>query len=91
MQAIGVKKGAFMRKHIKRNKVQGTYGIMEPVKDFLPRPEDLVLKSDELVKVTIQLNKSSIDYFKQEARRLGGNYQTMIRNLLDYYATKQKS
>ncbi len=56
------------------------------VKDFLPRPEDLVL-NEEKVKVTLSLSKRSVDFFKKVATEQGTAYQTMIRRLLDYYVT----
>ena len=60
---------------------------LEPVPDFLPPPEALVLKEDT-VKVTIQLSKSSIDFFKKHARSQHTKYQTMIRRVLDLYTRK---
>ncbi len=58
------------------------------VEDFLPSPEELALK-DETVKVTIALSKTSIDFFKNEARKHNTQYQKMIRRLLDEYASHQ--
>jgi hypothetical protein len=55
-------------------------GRLKIVPDFLPRPEDLVFR-EEGVKVT-----SSVDFFKDEARRHKTQYQRMIRRLLDAYA-----
>jgi hypothetical protein len=55
------------------------------VPDFLPKPEDLVMR-DEGVKVTIALSKRSIDFFKTEAQKHNTQYQRMIRRLLDAYA-----
>ena len=43
-------------------------GDLEVVRDFLPRPEDLIFR-DEGVKVTISLSKRSVDFFKNEARK----------------------
>jgi predicted DNA binding CopG/RHH family protein len=57
------------------------------IDNFLPPPEELVLK-EEKVKVTIALSKSSIEFFKQEAKKNDTNYQKMIRNLLDMYVQK---
>ncbi|MCP5512451.1 MAG: CopG family transcriptional regulator [Leptospiraceae bacterium] len=57
------------------------------IKDFLPDPEDLVFK-EETVRVTINLSKQSIDFFKKESLRLGVPYQRMIKNLIDIYAQK---
>lgn len=64
-------------------------GKLKVIKDFLPPPEQLVLK-EENVKVTIALNKSSIDFFKREAQRYHTSYQKMIRRLIDLYATQHK-
>lgn len=84
----GAKKGRSMKPLIKKNKTyQGTYGDLEHITDFLPHPKDLVLKKEaEKVKVTLNLNKRSVDIFKKKAGQLGGSYQRMMRNLIDYYA-----
>ena len=60
-------------------------GRLKIVRDFLPRPEDLVFREDG-VKVTIALSKRSVDFFKTEARKHNTQYQRMIRRLLDAYA-----
>ena len=60
---------------------------MEVVDDFLPLPEELVLKQDT-VKVTIGLSKETIDFFKTRARQNHTQYQKMIRRLLDLYASR---
>jgi hypothetical protein len=60
-------------------------GDVEVVRDFLPPPDQLVLKDDG-VKVTISLSKRSVDFFKVEATRSKTSYQRMIRRLLDTYA-----
>jgi len=60
-------------------------GEVRIVDDFLPSPEQLVFKEDN-VKVTITLSKSSIDFFKKEAKKHHTQYQKMIRRLLDIYA-----
>src|SRR3989337_4330885 len=66
-------------------------GKLRAVKDFLPPPEQLALK-EENVKVTLSLNKSSVEYFKREAQKHHTSYQRMIRRLLDWYASQyQKS
>lgn len=59
-------------------------GDLKVIKDFLPRPEDLVLK-EKTVKVTIDLNKSCIDFFKKYSQEIHIPYQKMIRNLLNIY------
>ena len=60
-------------------------GKLIVVPDFLPRPEELILR-DEGVKITIALSKRSVEFFKREAEKHGTQYQRMIRRLLDAYA-----
>ena len=60
-------------------------GKLRVVPDFLPSPEELALK-DETVKVTIALSKTSVDFFKKEAKKYNAQYQKMIRRLLDEYS-----
>jgi len=62
-------------------------GRVEMVEDFLPPPDQLVLREDG-VKVTISLSKKSVDFFKAHAARSKVPYQRMIRTLLDSYADK---
>ena len=59
------------------------------IKDFLPKPEDLVFK-EEKVKVTLSLSRRSVDFFKKVAEKQGSAYQAMIRRLLDYYVSQHK-
>ena len=63
-------------------------GKVKLVEDFLPSPEELVLK-DETIKVTISLSKASVDFFKKEEKKYNTQYQKMIRRLLDEYAAHQ--
>ncbi len=56
--------------------------------DFLPPPEALVKKEDK-VKMTLQLSKHSVDYFKKTAKSQGMAYQAMIRSLVDRYVASQ--
>ena len=62
-------------------------GRVEVVEDFLPPPDQLVLREDG-VKVTISLSKKAVDFFKAHAARSKVPYQRMIRTLLDSYADK---
>jgi len=62
-------------------------GELRVVRDFLPPPEQLVLKEDT-VKVTISLSRSSVEFFKNLANQHGTQYQKMIRHLLDLYVTQ---
>ena len=59
----------------------------EIVGDFLPPPKDLLFK-EETVKVTIDFNKSSIEFFKAKALEAGVPYQKIIRKIVDIYATR---
>ena len=62
-------------------------GKLEIVKDFLPAPDQLVLKEDG-VKVTLSLSKRSVAFFKAHAARSKVPYQKMIRSLVDSYAAQ---
>lgn len=84
MLDIGGKGNRFMKKKIKYSNED--IGKVEIVKDFLPKPEDLVFKEDT-VKVTLNLSKSSIEFFKDIAKKHGSQYQKVIRNLLDNYTS----
>ncbi|MEW6417997.1 MAG: CopG family transcriptional regulator [Nitrospirota bacterium] len=64
-------------------------GRLRVIKDFLPPPDQLVLK-EENVKVTIALKKSSIEFFKKEAKKYQTSYQKMIRQVIDWYASHYK-
>ena len=73
-----------------RSKIKYTnepMGELRLIKDFLPPPEQLILKEDK-VKVTIHLSKSSIDFFKKQAAKHRISYQKMIRRVVDYYASQ---
>ena len=64
---------------------------LKVVKDFLPPPDQLVLREDNM-KVTISLKKSSITFFKEQAKKQKTSYQKMIREVVDWYASHyQKS
>jgi predicted DNA binding CopG/RHH family protein len=76
--------GGFMKKKIKYT--DEPMGKVRVIKDFLPRPEELILK-DQAVKVTLNLNRSSVLYFKKLAERGHIPYQKIIRNLLDHYVS----
>ena len=62
-------------------------GDLRVIRDFIPPPDQLVLKEDK-VKVTISLSKSSVEFFKMPAKRNRTQYQKMIRSILDYYASR---
>ncbi len=68
---------------------RGPMGEVKVVRDFLPPPEELAF-TEEQVKVTISLSKSSVDFFKKESRKHHTQYQRMIRRLLDLYVAQHK-
>lgn len=65
-------------------------GEIKVVNDFLPRPEDLIFKEDN-VKVTLSLSRDSLEFFKEQAKKNRTQYQKMIRKLLDIYVANQKA
>lgn len=83
--ATGGKGREFMKNKITYN--DEPMGKVRVVPDFLPSPEQLAFR-DERVKITISLNKSSLDFFKEQAELHKTAYQKMIRNLLDAYVTQ---
>ncbi len=60
-------------------------GKVKVIDDFLPSPEELALK-EETVKITISLSRTSVEFFKKEAKKHNTQYQKMIRRLLDEYS-----
>ena len=86
MQDIGEKVKKYMKKKIVYTDEQ--MDNVKVINDFLPSPKELSLK-DETVKITISLSKTSVDFFKIEARKYHTQYQKMIRNLLDEYTAHQ--
>jgi len=81
---IREKENRYMKKKIKYSDEK--IGKVKVIKDFLPKPEELVFKEDT-VKITLNLSKSSIEFFKGIARKHGSQYQKVIRNLLDNYTS----
>lgn len=75
-----------MRKKIKYSDEPILARVM---KDFLPRPEQLVVR-EKKQRVTLTLTKRSLDFFKSVAKKQKASYQAMIRMLVDSYAAGQK-
>ena len=67
---------------------EGDIGRVRVVEDFLPSPDALVTR-EENVKVTLSLSRRSVDFFKHAAKQRKVPYQRMIRALVDAYAEKQ--
>ena len=88
-RGIGEEGGRSMKNKIKYT--DEPMGELRVVKDFLPPPDQLVFK-EENVKITISLKKSSVEFFKKEAQKHHTSYQKMIRRIIDWYASQyQKS
>jgi predicted DNA binding CopG/RHH family protein len=83
--ATGAKEDKSMNAKIKYT--DEPLGELKVIPDFLPSPEELVFKDDS-VKVTITLSRSSVEFFKREAKKHRTPYQKMIRRLLDAYTQK---
>jgi predicted DNA binding CopG/RHH family protein len=66
----------------------GEIGRVRVIEDFLPSPEALVAREDN-IKVTLGLSRRSVDYFKLAAKARRVPYQRMIRALVDAYAERQ--
>lgn len=62
-------------------------GVGAVVADFLPPPDKLVLRDDN-VKVTLALSRDSVAFFKRAAARQRVPYQRMIRALVDEYVKR---
>ena len=62
-------------------------GEVKVVKDFLPSPDQLAPRDDN-VKVTLSLSRRSLEFFRREAERQRVPYQRMIRALIDEYAKR---
>ena len=73
----------------KSKRAKGEIGRLRVIEDFLPPPDKLVLR-EENVKVTLSLSQRSIAFFKHEAKKRRVPYQRMIRALVDEYAERQR-
>jgi len=87
VQVIGEKEGNIMSKNTTYTDEPMLIG--KRLEDFLPPPSQLV-KREEKIKVTLELTKESVDYFKEQAKRENVPYQRMLRGLIDQYAKQQQ-
>ncbi len=78
-----------MSKHKDNGYTDEPLGEVRLIDDFLPGPEELVFKEDN-VKITLGLSRRSVDFFKREAKKHHTQYQKMIRRLLDLYAARHQ-
>ncbi len=57
------------------------------VNDLLPSPEEFVRKAKK-EKITIAIDKDSLELYKRYANKHNAKYQTMINGVLSAYADK---
>jgi hypothetical protein len=57
------------------------------VPDFLPPPEELRLKQSR-VKVTLEVSRESLDFYKAQSGRDPEGHLRMMQQLLDIYASR---
>ncbi len=90
-QDTGARKRKYMPSNLKIGDVfDGTHGPVRVVEDFLPPPSVLATyKDDETEKITIVLDKETVDFFRAKAHEFNASYQRMIRELLKSYAVSQ--
>ena len=74
VRAIGERGKIYMKNRIKYSNKPIEAHV---VNDFLPKPENLVLK-ERRTRVTLTLTEKSLDFFKNTARRHKASYQAMI-------------
>jgi len=60
-------------------------GKLTVVPNFLPPPEELFPR-EEILKVTLRLDRRSVEFFKAIAKKSGMKYQRMMREVLRRYA-----
>ena len=65
-------------------------GRVRVIKDYLPPPSELIYPPSKTVKITIEVNQSSVEFFKAQAMKHHTKYQKMIRELLDKYVSQHK-
>ncbi len=64
-------------------------GDLLEVADFLPPPDQLVLRQKN-TRVTLSLSNESLAYFKALAAKHHLSYQKLIRELLDAYVEEHR-
>jgi hypothetical protein len=75
VQVIGERAGKFMRKKITYTDEPMNTGRI--VKDFLPRPKDLVSRKERVV--TLRLDDSTVAELQAEAKRKGLGVSSLVR------------
>jgi len=57
------------------------------IEDFLPSPEEFILRAKK-EKITIALDKHSLELYKAYAKKHDAKYQTLINDVVSSYAEK---
>jgi predicted DNA binding CopG/RHH family protein len=57
------------------------------IHDFLPSPSELIRKTEK-EKITIAIDKRSLELYKRYARKHDAKYQSMINGVLSAYAER---
>lgn len=65
----------------------GDIGRVRVIEDFLPSPDEFAAR-DDTVKVTLQLSRRSVGYFKRAAKARHVPDRRMIRQLVDQNAER---
>jgi len=88
VRATGVKAEKSMKKKVEYT--DEPMGKIVIIKDFLPRPEELVFKegTDDGEEITIEISHRSFKFFKDQAIKQNTQYQKMISNLLEEYVAR---
>ncbi|MCF0261873.1 MAG: BrnA antitoxin family protein [Sphaerochaetaceae bacterium] len=65
--------------------IEESLEIANVVEDFLPPPSQL-MKRQKKERITISLDASCLEFFKEAALKTNSKYQTMINEVLVQYA-----
>jgi uncharacterized protein (DUF4415 family) len=91
VQDIGGKERKFMTNKVNYTSapadVERSLDRATVASDLLPSPEELVRRSGK-EKITIAIDKSSLELYKRYAKKHNAKYQTMINSVLGSYADK---
>jgi hypothetical protein len=63
---------------------------LKVIEDFLPKPDELFSK-DSKIKITIEIDLDTYDFFQKLASTYDKKYQPIIREILKTYAKKYKN
>jgi hypothetical protein len=74
-----------MNKRRKYEEEDGPSDFARVIPDFLPPPEKL-FPPEYFQKITLRLDRPSIDFYKASAKRHGLKYQRLMREVLKRYA-----